>query len=256
MKLVDVASMVLPYVCPLVHPSLPSLYHRIRAFLASIPRLSSLFLSSLIPNVPIFRLDSADSLHLFLSSSLPFSLSRANISPTAASSFDRIEESSETAAISAEIESQNGENDCECFPPCRRGSVKERGCTGAKEDLRRSERRKRERERRKRTEGEQVEVYSTARSRLIYPSSNQLPPLDARRYSRAYGPHYRIESIRDITKANGSRYQRSAYFSESFSLSFTRYHESESLPRTAEARLRDLSIILKFSISEIMLNGS
>lgn len=47
MKLVDVASMVLPYVCPLVHPSLPSLYHRIRAFLASIPRLSSISLSLL-----------------------------------------------------------------------------------------------------------------------------------------------------------------------------------------------------------------
>lgn len=55
------------------------------------------------------------------SPSLSASLSQANISPSAASSSDRIEESSETAAISAEIESQNGENDCECFPPYRRG---------------------------------------------------------------------------------------------------------------------------------------
>ena len=41
-----------------------------------------------------------------------------NIFPSsAASSSDRMEESSETGAISAEIESQNGENDCECFLP-------------------------------------------------------------------------------------------------------------------------------------------
>lgn len=78
----------------------------VRAFLASIPRhLSPSY------QAPIFRLDSADSPLLFLS------LHRTNISPSAASSSDRIEESSETAAISAEIESQNGENDCEWFPP-------------------------------------------------------------------------------------------------------------------------------------------
>lgn len=92
-------------------------HYRIRAFLASIlaPSLFLLF----IPNVPIFRLDSADSLHLLLSLSLPLSFSIASeYISLAASSSDRIEESSETAAISAEIESQNGENDCECFPPC------------------------------------------------------------------------------------------------------------------------------------------
>ena len=38
-----------------------------------------------------------------------------NIFPSVASSSDRMEESSETGAISTEIESQNGENDCECF---------------------------------------------------------------------------------------------------------------------------------------------
>lgn len=41
-----------------------------------------------------------------------------NIFPSStASSSNRMEESSETGAISAEIESQNGENDCECFLP-------------------------------------------------------------------------------------------------------------------------------------------
>lgn len=77
---------------------------------------------------------------IFFCPPLSLFLHRGRIYLSAASSSDRIEESSETAAISAEIESQNGENDCKCFPPCRRGSVKERGCTGAKEDLRRRER--------------------------------------------------------------------------------------------------------------------
>lgn len=140
MKLVDVASMVSPYVCPLVHPSLsPAFYRILRIYPA--PSFLSFFLShTKRTNFPSRLRRFPSSFSIFLS--LPFSLSRANISPSAASSSDRIEESSETAAISAEIESQNGENDCECFPPCRRGSVKERGCTGVKkdEDLRRSER--------------------------------------------------------------------------------------------------------------------
>lgn len=50
--------------------------------------------------------------------SVSFFTTRMNIFPSsAASSSDRMEESSETGAISAEIESQNGENDCECFLP-------------------------------------------------------------------------------------------------------------------------------------------
>lgn len=171
MKLVDIVSMAPRTSVPSVRLSfLRSTSH---AFLASIPRhLSSSY------RAPIFRLDSADSPLLFLS------LYRTNISPSAASSSDRIEESSETAAISAEIESQNGENDCECFlllPPhvervvargCR--SVGEGG-TGAEEDgeLSRSEKVRHQMEQRAREEDgekervsesdrEQVEMHSKA----------------------------------------------------------------------------------------------
>lgn len=48
-----------------------------------------------------------------------------NIFPSVASSSDRMEESSETGAISTEIESQNGENDCECFTLSRRRTRRE-----------------------------------------------------------------------------------------------------------------------------------
>jgi len=101
-------------------------HHRIRVFLASILAPSLSFLShTKRTNFPsrFCRFPSSPSVFF----SLLFSLLRTNISPSAASSFDRIEESSEMAAISAEIESQNGENDCECFPPpVLKGNVKER----------------------------------------------------------------------------------------------------------------------------------
>lgn len=160
MKLVDVASMVSPYVCPLVHPSLPPVHCHIPLYSTFILRLVSslsLFSHTKRTNFPSRFRRFPSSFSVLLSFSLSFSLSRANISPSAASSSDRIEESSETAAISAEIESQNGENDCECFPLCRRESVKERGKKEVVEwrKMKTEEGRwKRERERRGRTKRE------------------------------------------------------------------------------------------------------
>lgn len=87
-----------------------------------IPLLSlSLSFSLIAPNhsisSPFFFL-SLSSLPPSLLLSVSFFTTRMNIFPSsAASSSDRMEESSETGAISAEIESQNGENDCECFLP-------------------------------------------------------------------------------------------------------------------------------------------
>lgn len=126
MKLVDVVSMVSPSstICPLIHPSPPPL----TVVCSSILRLvSSLFLLSHTKrtNFPSRFRRFPSSFSVFLSFS--FSPSRANISPSAASSSDRIEESSETAAISAEIESQNGENDCKCFPRVEGGASKREG---------------------------------------------------------------------------------------------------------------------------------
>lgn len=65
-----------------------------------------------------------------------------NIFPSAASSSDRMEESSETGAISAEIESQNGENDWECFVLSREegGGEKIRGKRRAEKEWKCEER--------------------------------------------------------------------------------------------------------------------
>lgn len=100
---------------------MPSSVYSFVSFSARL-RIRAFHASTLMPvSLPRTKRTNFPSQFRRFSPSLSVSLSRANISPSAASSSDRIEESSETAAISAEIESQNGENDCECFPPYRRG---------------------------------------------------------------------------------------------------------------------------------------
>lgn len=99
------------------------------------------------------------------SPSLSVSLSRANISPSAASSSDRIEESSETAAISAEIESQNGENDCECFPTSKVEGVLKRERNGAEYRSGRKRRVIKKREKREGTDVKEREREKQGRTR-------------------------------------------------------------------------------------------
>lgn len=107
-----------------------------------IPLLSlSLSFSLIAPNhsisSPFFFL-SLSSLPPSLLLSVSFFTTRMNIFPSsAASSSDRMEESSETGAISAEIESQNGENDCECFLPSPPLPSYPRGRTRRRENRRR-----------------------------------------------------------------------------------------------------------------------